>query len=148
MDLPIVFGSLSFVALIFMSGCASVPMAASNVDTAKKAFKTPASNNAGLYIYRDSYLGAALKKNVYHDGKYISESAAKPYFYRDIMPGVHTVSTESEFSNNDLKLNAVGGNNYFIRQYIKMGLFVGGAGLKLMTKEQGKKGIFLTKLAK
>ena len=140
--------SLSFVALIFMSGCASVPMAASNIDTAKKAFKAPPANKSGLYVYRDSYLGAALKKNIYLDGKFIGESAAKTYFYRDIMPGIHTVSTESEFSNNDMKLNTVGGKNYFIRQYIKFGVFVGGAGLELKSEAEGKKGVLSTKLAK
>ena len=29
--------------------------------------------------------------------------------------------------------------NYFIRQYIKFGLFVGGAGLELVDEEEGEK---------
>ena len=28
--------------------------------------------------------------------------------------------------------------NYFIRQYIKLGMFVGGAGLELVDEEKGK----------
>lgn len=140
--------SLTLIAFLFLSGCASVPMAASDKDAAMKTFKTPPANKSGLYVYRDSYLGAALKKNIYLDGKFIGESAAKTYFYRDIMPGMHTVSTESEFGNNDLKLDAKGGKNYFIRQYIKMGLIVGGANLVLKSEEEGKKGVLATKLAK
>jgi hypothetical protein len=31
--------------------------------------------------------------------------------------------------------------NYFIRQYIKIGLFVGGAGLELVDEEEGKKDV-------
>ena len=139
--------SIILLAIIFVSGCATVPMASNAKDTAKKAFNAPPSNKAGLYVYRNSNFGGALKKNVYLDGKFIGESAPMTYFYRDILPGMHKVSTESEFSNNDLNLNAQGGKNYFIRQYIKMGLFVGGANLELKTEEQGKKGVLETKLA-
>jgi len=138
---------LIFIALMFMSGCATVPMAPAAMDAAKKSFKTPPSNKAGLYVYRNSNFGAALKKDIFLDGVKIGESAPMTYFYRDILPGLHTVSTESEFGNNGLKLNAKGGKNYFIRQYIKMGVFVGGANLALMSEDKGKKGVLQTKLA-
>jgi hypothetical protein len=40
------------------------------------------------------------------------------------------------------------GKNYFIRQYIKMGVFVGGAGLEQVPEEQGKKDIAQLEMAK
>ncbi len=69
------------------------------------------------------------------------------YFYKLVSPGEHKLSTESEFGNNDLVLNTETGKNYFIRQYIKMGLFVGGANLELVSEPDGKKGVLECKLA-
>lgn len=63
------------------------------------------------------------------------------YFYRAIKPGVHNLSTESEFGDNTLTLEVIGGENYFVRQYIKMGVFVGGANLELVSEEEGKESI-------
>lgn len=56
-------------------------------------------------------------------------------------------STESEFSENAFKFVAEAGLNYFIRQYIKMGVFVGGANLEIVSKEEGKKGVLSSGLA-
>ena len=63
-------------------------------------------------------------------------------FYKEVEGNQnHTVSTESEFSPNHLKIEAQSGKNYFIQQYIKPGVFVGGADLKLVDDTQGKKAI-------
>lgn len=56
--------------------------------------------------------------------------------------------TESEFSPNDLKLVTRSGNNYFVRQYIKVGVFVGGANLKVVDEEQGRKAVAKLSLAR
>ena len=56
--------SIFFILIaIFLSGCASVPMAPLEQSNYAKEFKKPSKGKAGLYIYRDSTLGAALKKN-------------------------------------------------------------------------------------
>jgi len=70
------------------------------------------------------------------------------YFYRVISPGQHTLSTQSEFSNNDLIITANPGFNYYVRQYMKMGVFVGGANLELVSEEEGRKGVSECNLAK
>ena len=135
-------------AILLASGCASVPMASASQDAALKAFSPPPENKAGVYIYRNSFVGQALKKDIYLDGKRLGESANKTYFYEQVDPGTHTVSTESEFSDNALSVTVQAGINYFIRQYIKMGVFVGGANLEVVTEEEGKKGVMNSKLAK
>lgn len=139
---------LMLAGCAIFSGCASVPMAAKEQDAALKSFTAPAPDKAGIYIYRDTFGGQALKKNLYIDGVLIGESANKVYFYEEVSPGVHKVSTESEFSDNELELNTAGGKNYFLEQYIKMGLFVGGANLKAVSEEEGKKGVQSCKLAR
>jgi hypothetical protein len=93
-------------------------------------------------------MGAALKKTVYIDGKPIGETAPNTYFYHEVPPGQHTLSTESEFGENDLKIETQADMNYFIDQNIRMGVFVGGASLKLVPDEVGKKAVQKCKLAK
>lgn len=130
-----------FFSTLF-SGCASVPM--ENVeksDTAKK-FNSPPNGNAGLYIYRSGTFGGALKKDIWIDGNCIGETAPNIFFYEVVAAGKeYKVSTESEFSPNDLLVKTEDGKNYFIQQYMKIGVFVGGAGLKLIPEEEGKKAI-------
>ncbi|MCQ4260708.1 DUF2846 domain-containing protein [Stutzerimonas stutzeri] len=137
--------ALSFAVL---TGCASVPMESPEKDQALKAFPAPSQDQAGLYIFRDSMLGAALKKSVKVDGEVIGETAANTYFYRLITPGLHTLATESEFSDNLIELNAQPGKNHYVRQSIKMGLFVGGARLTEVSESEGQKAVAGTELAR
>ena len=136
------------VAILLASGCASVPMAPASQDAELKTFAPPPAGKAGVYMYRNSFVGQALKKDIYMDGKRLGESANKTYFYNQVDPGEHTVSTESEFSDNDFKFTVQSGMNYFIRQYIKMGVFVGGANVELVSEEEGRKGVLASGLAK
>jgi hypothetical protein len=139
-------GVVVFVSLL--SGCASVPLASKEQDAALKQFSLPVGDKAGLYIFRNTFVGQALKKTLSIDGAVIGETANKTYFYREIMPGQHTLSTESEFGDNSITLLAEGGKNYFVQQYIKMGAFVGGAGLKIVSEDEGKREVLKCELAK
>lgn len=139
---------LALAIVSLLSGCASVPMASSEEDNIKKQFSAPPQGSSGLYIYRNSNFGGALTKDVYLDGKLIGETAPMTYFYKRVKSGKHTLSTESEFSNNDLILQTKSGKNYFVKQFIKMGLFVGGAGLEISSEKDGKKGVLECGLAK
>jgi hypothetical protein len=137
------------VAVSFLSGCASVPMEGKEQSEMAKKFDPPSDENAGLYIYRSGSFGAALKKDVWVDGKCIGETAPNIFFYEEVKGSEeHKISTESEFSPNDLMVSTEGGKNYFVRQYIKMGAFVGGAGVELVDDEKGKKEVAKLKMAK
>lgn len=72
------------------------------------------------------------------DGKLIGETANRVYFYKLVNAGNHTIGTESEFSDNVINLVAVGGKNYYIRQSIRMGVFVGGASLTVVPEAVGQ----------
>lgn len=140
--------AMPVVAVLLVSGCASVPMAPADQDAALKTFAPPPPDKSGLYIYRDSFAGQALKKNVYVDGELLGETANKVYFYKQVAPGQHKIATESEFSENELDVKTEGGLNYFIRQYIKVGVFVGGANVELVSEEEGRRGVLNSNLAK
>jgi uncharacterized protein YlaN (UPF0358 family) len=138
------FKNLALITLIssVLAGCASVPMESESVSAKAKSFSQPTDGNAGLYIYRSFGPGTALKKDIWIDNKCIGETAPSVFFYEEVKGNEeHKISTESEFSPNDLQLNTEIGKNYFIKQYIKMGVFVGGANLELVQEEEGKKDI-------
>lgn len=136
-------------ATLLVTGCASVDMATKEESAKAKEFKAPSANNAGVYVYRNSALGGALKKDIWIDGKCIGESAPNVFFYAEVEGGkTHKIDTESEFSPNTLELTLDTGKNYFIRQYIKMGAFVGGAGVEQIPEEQGKLDVAKLEMAK
>lgn len=133
-----------------LSGCSSVPMESESMSNKAKEFNAPSTNTAGLYVFRkDTFVGQALKKDVLVDGECVGETARGIFFYQEVEGGKeHTVSTESEFSDNDVVLKTESGELYFIEQYIKLGVFVGGAGLEKHDSESGKKEVSKLKLAK
>ena len=124
---------------VLMTGCASVNMASKEESDKAKQFAAPNPGNAGLYVYRDSFVGKALKKDIWVNGKCLGESASDVFFYTQVEGGkTHKIETESEFSPNALEVFMEAGKNYFIRQFIKLGAFVGGADLEQIPEEQGK----------
>ena len=136
-------------AAIFLSGCASVNMATQAESDKAKEFNPPRQGNAGVYIYRDAFVGKALKKDIWIDGKCIGESANKTFFYAEVEGGkTHEIATESEFSPNVLELIFDSGKNYFFEQIIKMGVFVGGAKLEQKEEAEGKSDISKLELAR
>lgn len=142
--------SLLFVAAVTLfAGCSSVPLEPKELSEQAKQFSAPSDGMAGLYIYRDSMLGAALKKDVWVDGKCVGETAPKVFFYTEVEGNKeHAIATESEFSANELKLETQTGKHYFVEQYIKLGAFVGGANVEVVSEEEGKKVVSALKLAK
>ena len=122
-----------------LAGCASVPTASAPAEANAKAFPAPDTGNSGVYIYRDSFVGQALKKDLFVDGECIGQTSNKVFFYTQVKGDQeHTLSTESEFSPNELVLYMKAGANYFVRQVIKMGVFVGGAKLESVDDATGK----------
>ena len=139
---------IAVAVTLLVSGCASVDLASKAESARAKEFNPPSQGNAGVYVYRDSFVGKALKKDVWIDGKCIGETAPDVFFYTEVEGGKkHKVDTESEFSPNTLELMFEAGKNYFIRQFIKMGVFVGGAGLEQIPEEQGKTAVSKLEMA-
>ncbi|PTV52125.1 DUF2846 domain-containing protein [Acinetobacter seifertii] len=135
------FITIATTTLLF-TGCASVPTVNSQLTETVKQFKQPVKDRAGLYIYRTGGLGGAVKKDVKINGNCIGETAPNVFFYEEVIGNQeYTISTESEFSPNELKFFAKGGENYFIKQYLKPGLVVAGANLKIVEDEEGQQAV-------
>lgn len=137
-----------FLASSLLVGCASVPMESDEKSSSAKTFQAPSDGMAGLYIYRSSGPGTALKKDIWVDGVCIGETAPNMFFYEEVLGNEeHKISTESEFSPNDLLLKTDAGKIYFVRQYIKIGVFVGGANVEVVDEVKGKEDIAELELA-
>lgn len=136
-------------AMASLVGCASVPMTSDKaaLDVAK-SFPVPPEGKAGVYVFRNSFVGQALKKDVWVDGECLGATQNKVFFYT-LVDGdsEHKFSTESEFSPNDLLLPTEAGKNYFVQQEIKMGVFVGGAKLSVVSEAEGRKQVAALKMA-
>lgn len=142
-------GLLFLMTSLALTGCATVPMASEEENRVAQQFNKPPKGKSGLYIFRQGvFFGDALKKDLFVDDVKIGETAPNVFFYKQVKAGKHKLSTESEFSNNDLYLTTESGKNYFIRQYVKLGVFIAGANLEQVSEEEGKKAISQLNLAK
>lgn len=139
---------LALALSVLVTGCASVNMAPKEQSAKAKEFAAPPEGKAGVYLYRNSVVGKALTKDLHINGACVGTSAPDVFFYTQVEGGrKHTVETASEFSPNKLEMFFESGKNYFIRQFIKLGVFVGGADLELVPEAQGKADVAKLELA-
>lgn len=131
----------SALGLTILTGCtASVPLQPTEVTNQTQQFAPPSEGKAGIYVFRDDELaGSALYKDVYIDGVCLGETAPGVFFYTEVEGNQnHTISTESEFSPNDIEVYTDAGKHYFFEQSIKLGVFVGGANIEQVDERIGK----------
>lgn len=139
---------ISLSAALFTGCAAVVPMAEPDSSDAAKQFSAPAEGQAGLYIYREHGFADELKKDLWVDGECLGESAQQVFFYTTVEGGKeHTIATESEMQDNQLVLMTESGKNYFVRQYIKLGIVVEGANLEQVDEETGQQAVSQLELA-
>jgi hypothetical protein len=137
--------SAALLLSLALVGCASVPMGDPKQDSAAKTFQVPA-DKAGIYVYRNETIGAAVKMDVIIDGQNIGETAAKTFFYKEVVPGKRTVTSKAE-NTDTVEVDLKPGSLAFIWQEVKMGLMFARTKLHLVSEEEGKKGVMETKLA-
>ena len=137
--------SVAAVALaVLVTGCASVPMASVEADTAAKVYKTE-PGKANVYIYRNENMGSAVKLPVLIDNMAVGDTVAKTYILKQVEPGEHVITSKSEHDSK-LSLSAAAGSNYFIWQEVKMGMWSAGSELHLVDEAKGKAGVAECKL--
>ncbi len=132
-------------AAMALVGCASVPMGDAKQDAAAKSFQV-APDQAGVYIYRNETMGAAVKMDVMVNGSPIGQTAAKTYLYKQVQPGKLTVASKAE-NTDTLEIDAKPGTLTYVWQEVKMGFGSARSKLHVVSEEEGKKGVVETKLA-
>jgi Protein of unknown function (DUF2846) len=127
-------------ALLVSTGCASVPMMPEADDQAAKAFTAPPADRAQVYVYRNENFGGAVKLGILLDGFMTAESAAKTYVLLPVAPGRHVVASVAE-NREELPIDAVAGQTYFVWQEVKMGVLAARSKLSLVNEATGKAGV-------
>jgi hypothetical protein len=135
-------GALALVVLA--TGCASVPMAKPELDTAAKSYSVK-PDKANIYVYRNETFGAAIKMPVVLNGKLVGDTAAKTFLILEVPPGKHTVMSKTE-NDSTVTVDAAAGRNYFLWQEVKMGMFAARSSLQQVDDAIGKAGIAECKL--
>lgn len=129
----------------FFSGCASVPRATISKDIEAKRFY-PKAGNARIYVYRSSIIGLAVAYPVVFDSKIAGSLAVRTYLMWEVAPGLHTISSYTEESNEILKIKAEAGGCYFVKSFLRLGVFYNRVGLERVSAEEGKEHINNCKL--
>src|SRR4051812_22648071 len=104
-------------------GCASVPKGDATQDAALKTF-TVAPDKAGIYVYRNEMMGAAIAMDVAIDGTAVGKTGANTYLYKEVAPGKHTVTSQGE---DKLDVDVAPGVLVFVWQEVKMGMMAAGS---------------------
>lgn len=141
------FQRILFLALmsLTMVGCASVKMADPTQDAQAKQF-TAKPDVAGIYIYRNENMGAAMKMDIELDDKPLGRSAAGTYFYAEVKPGNHKITSKTE-NTVEIGIDAVAGKLYYVWQEVKMGILSARSKLHLVDEATGQAGVNECKLA-
>ena len=132
------------IAVVLASGCASVPMASPEQDTAAKSFATK-PGKANIYVYRNETMGAAIRMPVALNGKLVGDTASKTYMVLEVAPGKHTITSKTE-NDSIVTVDAAAGRNYFLWQEVKMGFAAARSNLQQVDETTGKAGVQECKL--
>ena len=132
--------TVALIALFLgLGACATVPLASLQEDARIKALAPP-PNAALVYVYRNESFGAAVRMNVFLDGAYAGNTAAKTYLIWQVAPGHHRIASQAE---NDTVLDLVAdpGRTYFVWQEVRMGVLSARSSLHLVPDNDGRAGV-------
>jgi hypothetical protein len=127
------------IAVLAISGCASVPLADKNADHEAKLFATK-PGLANIYIYRIDSIGSAVAMPVLLDGVIVGKTAKKTFLVEQVHPGRHTIISRAEVDAK-LDVSVVAGQNYFVWQEIELGALKAASELHLVDEATGKKDV-------
>jgi len=114
-------------------------MAANQEDAIAKAF-SPSAGMAGLYIYRNEYRGGAIKMQVTVDGRILGKTVAYSYLHTELTPGLHIITADGG-NTDQIKIDAIAGQNIFIHQAIQAGFSGAGSRMRVVSTKEGQAGV-------
>jgi hypothetical protein len=107
-------------AVLALAACASAPTGPTPQQVAANQASTsfqPLPGQAGLYIFKEETLvNVTESSGIFIDGQPYGLLASNAVLYAPLMPGQHIVSS----AQSTVNLNAVAGQNYYIRQKMKV----------------------------
>jgi hypothetical protein len=118
------------------SGCAPVHRTSRSVSDTAKTFAT-LPDKAVVYVYRNTLFGAAISMAISVDGVEVGATGAYSFFKLALPPGHHTLESDAE-NDSILSIDVQAGQNYYVWQDVKIGIFVARTGLHIVTAEEGQ----------
>jgi uncharacterized protein YceK len=131
--------AMSLIAMLVLTGCASVPMANKGADAQAKQFM-PSTDKAVVYIFRNESMGAAIKMPLLIDGQSVGDTAANTYLRKELAPGTHTIVSKTEVDST-LTMDMQAGKTYYVWQEVKMGVFAARSALHQVDETKGRQGV-------
>lgn len=128
-----------------LAGCASVPMASLEADGTAKQFQVR-SGYSNIYLYRSETFGGAVAMTVSLDGKVEGRTGPQTYFFWEVSPGKHEITSHTE-NTSRIVIDAKEGKNHYVWQEVKMGMWQPGSQLHEMSEAEGRKGVLECKRA-
>ena len=135
---------LALLMVLLVAGCASVPMGSLEDDVKAKTFAPPAGK-ASLYIYRNENFGGAIPLTVAVNGRTLGQTGPMTFFRLDVPSGKYNVESHAE-NVSALSLTTEAGNNYYIWQEVKMGMWMARSLLQQVDEAKGKEAVNQCKL--
>ena len=130
---------LCVALLIFLTGCASVPLGSKEQDAAAKQFEAPADKGR-IYVYRNEFMGGAVKIPITLDGKVAGSTLKNTYLAFDVDPGTHEAGCLGETSGKT-SVDVQAGQAAYVWQEMKMGMWAASCAMHVVEQEQGQKGV-------
>jgi hypothetical protein len=125
------------VLSLFMASCAATGPKFTELSS---SIPTLPPDTGRIYIYRTTFLGAAVQPEVKLNGEVIGKAVPEGFFYADRMSGDYEVLTSTEVDRR-LSLTLNSGQVRYVRLDVSFGFFVGHVFPVLVEDEVGKKEI-------
>ena len=124
-------------ALVMLSACGATGPKYAEYE--KKLTAVP-QDQGRIYIYRNSYLGAAVQPEVKLNGEVVGTAVPNGFFYVDRPAGKYEILTSTEVDRK-LSLTLDKGQTRYVRLAISIGFFVGHVYPELVEPSVGEKEI-------
>jgi hypothetical protein len=126
--------ALGVVALL--AGCASGP----KYSEMKSKIPAVKAGEGRIYVFRDSFFGAAMQPKVYLNGTEVGASKANGFFYVDRPSGEYKLANQTEVERS-LTFVLGAGETKYVRSSISFGILAGRANFELAPAAEAQKAI-------
>jgi hypothetical protein len=124
--------------VVLASGCATT--GAKPAEMQAELASVPA-NKGRIYFYRNSSIvGVAVQPNISLNGLVVGESKPGGFFYADVAPGMHEVTSRTEVMAN-VTVPIREGETRYVRSSVTMGVVIGRIELTLVEASQASQEI-------
>jgi predicted small secreted protein len=139
------------IASFLLSGCASIPMAGTDLDSQAKSFQNY-DQLSNIYVYKESgFFGSGITWSLKLDGQLVGAIRSGNFMLLVVPPGLHTISSLGDYGaarggEKLISVNAMPSGKYFIYQDAISRIWGMENSLQEVDEKTGRKGVLKTDL--